>query len=428
MIELINIFYLTISFLIIFSFPFSNSILKKKLGITRQPLWSTISLNSVFLINIFLILSFINLNLNYLFYFLLLLSTLNLILINKIEIKKNLFYIILLIILIYVFHLKIASNLKLEWDAATLWIFRTLNFYEDLSFKNFQNIPGVLNYPHLGTYLWALFWKGSFVNHEYTGRIIFTAFYFLSLIYLIQDIKFKKFYVIIFLIFISTLTFDQYLFSGYQEPLIFAFLTIMYFFINDLKNNTKNYFYILPIILCSNIIIWIKNEGIVLIILVYLFIFFNKKIKNKIKILIFTFFILEIILKKYLYTYYFGDFYLGWQGYEFIEFKNILSFKNLEKITLIFLHIGIAMVKYPIFVIYIFINIIILIQKKFNYQDKIFLLFFLLNIIFIFMIYFLTKSSEWAYYLTTTVDRLLYQSSGIYMIYLTSYLNKIKIS
>jgi len=63
-----------------------------------------------------------------------------------------------------------------------------------------------------------------------------------------------------------------------------------------------------------------------------------------------------------------------------------------------------------------------------NKNFKIFLpfLFFLfLNLILVFLIYFLTNSVDWQNYLATTVDRLLFQTSGIYLIPIYFILKKI---
>jgi nucleoside-diphosphate-sugar epimerase len=44
-------------------------------------------------------------------------------------------------------------------------------------FSNLKNVPGVLSYPHLGTYGWALVWKNSLIDHEYAGRIFYVYIY-----------------------------------------------------------------------------------------------------------------------------------------------------------------------------------------------------------------------------------------------------------
>ena len=44
-----------------------------------------------------------------------------------------------------------------------------------------------------------------------------------------------------------------------------------------------------------------------------------------------------------------------------------------------------------------------------------FIFFLLLNLILIFFIYFLTNDPNWRTYQTTTIDRLLLQTSGVYL-------------
>ena len=46
------------------------------------------------------------------------------------------------------------------------------------NFSNLSNVPGVVAYPHLGTYGWGLLWKNSLVDYEYTGRIFYIYIYF----------------------------------------------------------------------------------------------------------------------------------------------------------------------------------------------------------------------------------------------------------
>jgi len=176
MIEIINIIYLIAGVTLIF---FSPTVLlykfKKKYGLI---FFETYLINIILILNIFLILSFFTLNLNYIFFLFIIIGIANVFyLYKKYNFNKNYLFLIFLLFS-FLYSIKIASNLKLEWDGAVIWIFRAINFYEGFSFWNLKNVhDGSLAYPHLGTYGWALVWKNSFVDYEYTGRIFYILIY-----------------------------------------------------------------------------------------------------------------------------------------------------------------------------------------------------------------------------------------------------------
>ena len=66
--------------------------------------------------------------------------------------------------------------------------------------------------------------------------------------------------------------------------------------------------------------------------------------------------------------------------------------------------------------------IVFLHNKKNNNYIKPFLFFLILNIILIFLIYYFANDPDWKHYMATTVDRLLFQTSGIFLIPITFYL------
>ena len=108
--------------------------------------------------------------------------------------------------------------------------FQSFKFQNNYNFSNLNNVPGVLEYPHLGTYMWALFWSGSIIDNEYTGRIFYTFMYLMSFFIATSKIildEIKKSY---FINNIDNLSFDKILFSGYQEPIMFC-LCILFLFL-----------------------------------------------------------------------------------------------------------------------------------------------------------------------------------------------------
>ena len=172
MIEIINIIYLTIGLTLIFLSP--TQLVYKFTKNNNLNFFEIYSINIVFILNIFLLFSFFSFNLNYIFFLFTIIGVINFFYIHKNFKFKNDYLFLTFLLFVFLYSIKIASNLRLEWDAAVLWIYRTLNFYEGFNFWNLKNVhDGSLAYPHLGTYGWALIWKNSLIDFEYTGRIFY---------------------------------------------------------------------------------------------------------------------------------------------------------------------------------------------------------------------------------------------------------------
>ena len=77
-------------------------------------------------------------------------------------------------------------------------------------------------YPHLGTLVWGFFWKNSFLQYEYLGRLIYIYIYLLSLFSICELISNQNKIKIILLSLILIISFDEFLFRGYQEVLLFS--------------------------------------------------------------------------------------------------------------------------------------------------------------------------------------------------------------
>ncbi len=77
MIEILNIFYLLLISALIFSFPLNNIYFKKKLLLTNLNFFEICSLNILFILTFFLILSFFEINIRIIFLVFLSLSILN---------------------------------------------------------------------------------------------------------------------------------------------------------------------------------------------------------------------------------------------------------------------------------------------------------------------------------------------------------------
>ncbi len=419
MIEIFNIIFLISSILWILSLKlFANKIL---IGVSTNE--EKLALNLSLLLNLFLILSFVSVNPKLVFLLLILLP-----LTNFLQFKKfNISNISMLFFFTFIMSISISSNLRLEWDASALWIYKVINFYNGYTFFNLSQIPGDPTYPHLGAYAWSFFWKNSLFNAEYTGRIFNILVYVLS-ICLLVDVKnqnLKRIFLISIFLLISI---DFFLMSGYQEYFVFSILIIIVYLYQRLIF-TKNNKLIFPIILFINISIWIKNEAAFFILFLFISVILNDLLKsNRFKkeiIWLFIFFVIFLLTKYYIFYEIFGKLNTGWVGYKFSEIDKILSIDYIfERSISIFSSILIALIKCKIYVLFLLVALFNISKKNFKNCLPL-LIFFLINIFFIYCIYFFTNDPDWRHYMSTTVDRLLFQTSGIYLFPILYYFQKI---
>ena len=418
MIEILNILYLLVVCFVIFSFPLNNIYIKRKLIKYNLSIFEIYSTNILFLLTIFLFSSFFNFDIIYLFLTILIFALLNLFFFDWKIYKKQIVPLLIFFLFLLSYSLEISTYPYLDWDASVNWVFKTLNFKSNYGFENLKNNPGYVGYPHLGTYLWALFWKASFIDYEYTGRFVFIFIYLLSFFKLVDNLKISSISKAILLIVIITISFDSILLNGYQEPLMFSLCIIFLTLVEKINNKKNLYLYYMLLIFCANLILWIKNEGILILLLLNFFIFFKKQITNKIKIILFSIFLILIFIKKNIFLFYFGQFLFGWQGYEFITISEFFSFEVLQRLPFLFYQIAITIVKYPIYLLFIVCILISLIKEK-NFQKNLdFILFFLFNISMAMAIFYLTTDLSWKHHAKVGLDRILYQTSGVYLIFI----------
>ncbi len=418
MIEILNMFFLIISMIWICSFPLIQNNSKINFIFNKLTSLEKTSINLSILLNIFLILSFYKINLQYIFVALIILPLINFINLKK---KISLQSLVILFFFIFILSISIGSNLKLEWDGAATWIYKTINFYSGNNFNNLSKIPGIITYPHLGSYMWAFFWKNSFINSEYVGRIFFVFCYCLSILLIVGIPKIKLSKRILLISSFVILTLDYYLFAGYQEYLVFSILIfIFYFYFKYFVQKQK--IFLIPIIFFINAIIWVKNEAGVFVLFFFLFVIFHHliekhKIKNEIFILG-TFFIFVIFVKYFIFDKNFNKINLGMGDIAFQtnSLKDIFQMDYfVERTSSIIMNIVVALIKCKVYLMF-FLTLLFCLKHK-NFKIFLPFIFFLfLNLILVFLIYFLTSTPNWQNYQATTVDRLLFQTSGIYLI------------
>lgn len=432
MIEVFSIFYQLVIFLIIFSFPFTPNILNDFIGLKKSfNIIDAHTINIIFFLYLSLLLSFTGINL-ILFFKIYFISAIVFILFNMKKLSKilnieniTLFFLFLLIVLSIFFYL--AQNLRLESDGH-LWLEKVLIFYNGYDIQSIKDLPTHPEYPHLGSYIWAFFWKNSILNLEYFGRYFQPYFYVLSIFLIINNLGFNnnklKILLILFLILIS---FEPYLFGGYQEYLIFTtiIVAIRYVLLIDF-NNPKNLNLISLILLILYINCWFKDEGVVyFIIFGFLLIYFiNRKLLTKIYFFLFIaiLLILQIILQKFL---------IGIHGFphnNFIELFNLLNNPEILFIKILKISEGImiSFIKYPLWLLTLFSLLLYLFFIK--RYEKLFMYVscsLILNLAFIFVVFLGFSEYEW--YIRVTLDRLLFQTSGLYLIFSFLLIKNLKI-
>jgi len=422
MTEIINIFFILFTFLALSAFP---------LNIYNQKFTHSIGVISIFdlvtlnlLLNIFalFVISFIVIDYSKIYISLLFFS-----------ISTNLFYFfskkkyfkfflnkefIFFILISFIIFSSIARSPILSWDGIENWFFKAQFFFYNYNFFDLRESRGINYYPHLGTFLWGFFWKNSILQYEYTGRLIYIYIFLLS-IFSISDLLYKNNFIKLFFSFFTILLcFDNFLFSGYQEVLLFSFLIFLSKYIYIYFLNEKRLI-LLVCFLILNLIPWIKNEGYLFVIIFTLslsLLIGHFKIKKD--ILIFILFSWTLLIVKNFIFYKFLSFNPAHMG------SLIFSFNFFDIFNLVFLIIQglvIAFFKYKIWLLIIG-SFIFYRNYNFSTKQKFFIKFLKINLIFylllIFVIYFSVindfRGLNW--WIDNSLDRLLYGISGFFII------------
>ena len=284
------------------------------------------------------------------------------------------------------------------------------------------------HYPHLGSYVWAFFWKNSFLKLEYFGRFFFIFIFIVSIFSLGQQLNknfstLEKLFITFAITFFST---NIFLFGGYQEYLIFFILFVfsrLFFLL--LKNTQFSNFLTILLLLTANLLLWVKQEGFFYYIFLNLIFIFHLKNKFYYRfyyiIISVTFLLIFISIK----IHFFGSFRFN----ENVIHPNLFDNYNIiilfNKILMIAKYIFISFFKYPIWLIIIFSSIILFF--KYNFFSKFYFLytFAFLSFLLIFLIYIQTKE-DISWLLPLTLNRLIFPISGFYAFLIVQLLNKFK--
>ncbi len=425
MIELLEITKLFLIFSLLLISPF-NFYKKEILGINFDQS-SLIALNLIFNLNILLFFSLIPLKLSdYSIFFILYLLIFfiknyfferNILKFNN----ENYLTIFIFFIIFFILSIDIANKLNLGWDAKWFWLIKSLYYSQDNTFKELTEYIYNDYHPHLGSYIWAFFSNLTILNFEYFGRI-FYLFLFIFVLFFITKKIFQNDYKssLISTILIIILYKYKY-FSGLQEILIFSILIIISKLIYDyiLNRNLKELFIIF---LSLNLILWIKAEGIAYFFIVVICINFIKKLNLNHRIVFNAACFFIIIFKILIYNFF--EINLNNQPYYLDYLKNL----NFEILINQFFNILIYLFYYSFDNIIFFISFIILLLLNKNILQneyyKNISMCFVLNICFIFSAY-IFRDMELVHSIRTTMDRIVFSSSGFYLFFIILYIKKL---
>ena len=421
MMEYILLILSTFIFIFIISIPIKKIIFFKSLN-HESNIFDYCTLNILFFSNLILVLAILKITIPVIIMIICCIYILSIFLFHKF-LKEKIFHIdnglllLFLSFILFFLSVDIAYNLTLGWDAQTIWFPRAINFYNDLNFTEVSNNARLPEYPFFGSLSWAFFWKLFFVDREYFGRIFYLLIFLISIFNFSDLLKTSIINKILFSIILILITYDYWHFRGFQEILIFSFLLIIskYLYLIICENRIKPE-YLLIILITANLIIWTKNEGIIFSFFVYLILLFFSNFSLKIKVINLILFGLIVFFRFFIFQ--INDLTVGLQ-YTF-DFNNIILifFQNLtfENIQIILVNLVLSIFKFPIIYINLLISSLILFSDI-KLKKILFVYYYLLlNIGFIFTVY-LSTTFDINHMVTTGLNRVFFESSGLYLLF-----------
>jgi len=343
------------------------------------------------------------------------------------KIKNNFLYFkkfSIFLLIFYIFSFYIISNPDLGWDGKFHWYKRALNFFQNMGFENLSTLPKY-EYPHLGSFIWALFWKAVPIAHEYFGRLFFLFLYLISIFSIVDLIKDKSFKYFLF-ISLSIICFNLNHFLGNQDILVFSLLLILSRYLYLIfEREQENLFNFMMFIFINNIIFWIKYESIIYLLTSYLVVIFFKLFKKNYKYLylIFLGFVLSLMFKFLIYKHFQVNLNASFQFSGDYDLNSLFDFKIIiYKLFFIFKYYLISLFKNPIMIIS-FLTIIILFIKNVKLSKENLIIYALLNLSTFFIFFIIQSDFEW--HVTNGIDRYMLQYSGFSIVFIIIFVNKI---
>ncbi len=425
MIEISAILFVSIFFTLVIIFPSFEKIKFKNYLILQNNL----NFNILFffsILNLILFLKIFNFDLSTIIYIVFLIYSalliFNLFNVKNFKFEKNLNYplpiLFILILIIFIFSIDLANNLTLFWDTQKIWYPKALIFFYDGSISDLK----YSDYPHysfFGSLMWAFFWKVSNMNSEYFGRIFYIVFFCFSILNLINLFKVSAKKKIIFFLLLNLLIYNYWHFRGTQEILVFSLLLICFqFLFKTFFQHEKNIYNIIIIILSLNLILWTKNEGLILILITMTLIMLFSKENYIYSSVIFAIIFALIFFRFYIFKLYGLEFDLS----KDFDFKNIISifYENLKFKNLYFIskYIVFSFLKFPHILLSLVCAFLIFFDKKLL-KKTLFLYFYLfLSIFSIFVIYLCSNSNVLEFMVSTGSLRLIFEFSSPYLLFI----------
>ncbi len=427
MIEVFSIFFFTFFLALYLFIPFLKKETFSSSKITLDD-YDLRSLNLIIMINLILFFTFLNITIGQIiniFYSLIFIFAIYFLTnFKKIYFPKDvIYYLSIYSIILFILSVDLSSKLYLYWDAQKFWLPKASVFFNDGLISDLSNTL----YPHysfLGTLIWSFFWRISSFNYEYFGRIFFIAIYCFSLFNIISLLNINKNLRVISLFFLILITYDYWHFRGTQEILVFSFLLILSKNLINLILYKKNINYNLFIIFLSlNLIIWTKNEGIILSIVLYFILFFFSRQNLKKRLILLLILLFMIILR-------FGIFKINGLDLNLskdFDFQNIIIifFDNIsfDNIFIITKYVLFSFVKFPHILISLLFAFLLLFNKQLFKKLKFLYLYLFLTIILIFAIY-LSSPHDIEFMVSTGSLRLMFELSAPYLLFILIFLKE----
>ncbi len=419
MIELVNIFFILFSILIFLTGGIFNFYNNNKISIISI---DNLSQNLILLLSYIWVASIFNLPKEIFFIFLYILSffTIFYLILTKKDFSTEILT-VFSILIVFILSIVITNDLFLSHDSRLYWIEKAKIFYngkfvnDDLTIKN--------EYPHFGTYLWGYFWKNSYIDYEYTGRIPYILIYIFAISHTVNILKTSIPIKLILFLIIILLSYESKYFDGRQDILLFSFNLFIFRFLYEIFINKqevkKN---LILSILTMNLILWTKTDGLLYLIVYGFILFYLLEKKTK---FISLFSILSLLaVKIYFYTFWKLSLNPSAQMYDTNILQRITEIDIFYRSYSIFYWYVINLFKNPLLLFSLFILCFI------YFSDRRFLLKF--KYIFIFYISitigicvsFLPTMYDFPFAMIGSFDRIILQHSGIFLLPIFFFITK----
>tara|TARA_Y100000816_G_C25924191_1_gene481937 strand:- start:160 stop:828 length:669 start_codon:yes stop_codon:yes gene_type:complete len=218
------------------------------------------------------------------------------------------------------------------------------------------------------------------------------------------------------------------MFAGNQEILIFSLICIaMHFFYRmTFKNDNSSNINILSILIISNLLIWIKHEGLILstLLIITLLLFF--RINRQKKVYIFLAFLSILFLRYFIFEYYdLNSSNIQHVGYNDLSFSSIIEKISFDRILIVIKIVFLNLFSNYLMLLSIILICLFFISKN-NFSKINYIIFFGVSNLFCFSFLYLITDADITYMLETGIDRIIYQFSPFVFLLFIEYFNSVK--